>query len=356
MFASASNSPDSATNAHPRDLALRDWIAAQASAFGLLPQTLASASADASFRRYLRIARADGSTLVVMDAPPGLEDLGPFLHVRDAFAACGVRVPAIIHADRTAGFVLLEDFGNTHFLAALDANTAPRLYASATETLVRLQAGTQPGVLPPYDEALLRRELELFREWYCGKHLGVTLTERQHKMLDQCFAALIANNLAQPQVYVHRDYHSRNLMLLGDPAGSGDIGPGVLDFQDAVLGPITYDLVSLLRDAFIAWEEDQVIDWAARYWQQARKAGLPVDPDFGNFYRDFEWMGLQRHLKVLGIFARLKHRDGKDGYLKDMPLVLHYTRKCAERYNAFAGLVDLLDALEGNAAQVGYTF
>jgi len=357
MFASASNSPDPANNAHPRDPVLHAWIAAQAPAYGLLPSTLASASADASFRRYLRIARTDGSTLVVMDAPPGLEDLGPFLHVRDAFAACGVRVPTIVHADREAGFVLLEDFGGTHFLAALDAATAPRLYASATDALIRLQLGTRSGVLPPYDEPLLRRELELFREWYCGKHLGVTLSAKQHQMLDECFAALIANNLAQPQVYVHRDYHSRNLMLLGDPTSAdADIGPGILDFQDAVLGPITYDLVSLLRDAYIGWEEEQVIDWAARYWQQARKAGLPVDEDFGNFYRDFEWMGLQRHLKVLGIFARLKHRDGKDGYLKDMPLVLQYARKCAERYRAFGNLAVLLDALDGAAPQVGYTF
>ncbi len=356
MFASAPNSSASVTPAHPRDPALRAWVDEHAARFCLRPETLASASADASFRRYLRIARTDGSTLVLMDAPPGLEDLGPFLHVREAFAACGVRVPVIVHADPAAGFVLLEDFGSTHFLAALDARTAPRLYGAATEALVQLQRGTRPGVLPPYDEALLRRELELFRDWYCGEHLGVSLTERQHKMLDQCFAALIANNLAQPQVYVHRDYHSRNLMLLGDPAGAGDLGPGILDFQDAVLGPITYDLVSLLRDAYIAWEEDQVLDWAVRYWQQARAAGLPVDADFGHFYRDFEWMGLQRHLKVLGIFARLKHRDGKDGYLKDMPLVLHYTRQCAQRYSAFAGLVELLDALEGAAPHVGYTF
>ncbi len=354
MFASASNSPTSSV--HERDPALLAWVAAHAQRFGLVPETLASASADASFRRYLRIARTDGSTLVLMDAPPGLEDLGPFLHVRDAFAACGVRVPVVVHADREAGFVLLEDFGSTHYLAALDAANAPRLYSAATDALVAIQRGTQPGVLPPYDEALLRRELELFREWYCGKHLGVTLTATQHKTLDQCFAALIANNLAQPQVYVHRDYHSRNLMLLGDPATDADIGPGILDFQDAVLGPITYDLVSLLRDAYIRWEEAQVLDWAVRYWERARKAGLPVDADFGAFYRDFEWMGLQRHLKVLGIFARLKHRDGKDGYLKDMPLVMEYTRKCAERYTAFSGLVALLDALDGAAPQVGYTF
>lgn len=339
-----------------RDAALAAWITERARRFDLRPQTLAPASADASFRRYLRITRGDGSTLIVMDAPPERENLGPFLRVRAAFAACGVRVPAVHEADPATGFLLLEDFGNTHYLAALNARTAPRLYAAATTALIAIQRGTQPQILPPYDEALLRRELELFRDWYCGRHLGLTLTGAQHRVLDRTFAALIANNLAQPQVYVHRDYHSRNLMLLGDPATNADIGPGILDFQDAVIGPLTYDLVSLLRDAYVSWDEAQVLDWVVRYWEQARAVGLPVHADFGAFYRDFEWMGLQRHLKVLGIFARLKHRDGKDGYLKDMPLVLQYTRHCAERYTEFAGLLGLLDALAGAAPAVGYTF
>ena len=291
-----------------------------------------------------------------MDARPGLEDLGAFLHVRDTFAACQVRVPQVYVADPTAGFVLLEDFGNTHYLAALDADTAPALYGAALDALVAIQGGTQPNVLPPYDAALLRRELELFREWYCGKHLGFTLSGDQNAALDRLFALLIANNLAQPQVYVHRDFHSRNLMLIEDPSSPIGFATGILDFQDAVTGPITYDLVSLLRDAYIRWDEEQVLDWAIRYWERARKAGLPVNQDFGEFYRDFDWMGLQRHLKVLGIFARLKHRDGKDGYLRDMPLVLEYVRKCTERYSAFGELRELLDQLEGAAPQVGYTF
>jgi hypothetical protein len=220
----------------------------------------------------------------------------------------------------------------------------------AIDALVLLQVQSRPEVLPEYDRALLLRELMLFPEWYIGKHLGVSMTEAQTVELNKVFDALLANNLAQPQVFVHRDYHSRNLMVL-------DTGnPGILDFQDAVYGPITYDLVSLLRDAYIQWDEEMVLDWAIRYWERAKRAGLPVNPDIDAFYRDFEFMGLQRHLKVLGIFARLYHRDGKDAYLKDLPLVMEYTRKAANRYTALKPLVRLLDALEDKAPQVGYTF
>ena len=184
------------------------------------------------------------------------------------------------------------------------AESAPRLFADATDALIRWQMASRPGVLPPYDEALLRRELELFPEWYLQRHRGVTLSTAQRRTLDAVFDAVIQSNLAQPQVYVHRDYMPRNLMVCTP-------NPGVLDFQDAVFGPITYDVVSLFKDAFISWEEEQVLDWTVRYWEKAKRAGLPVDADFGAFYRDFEWMGLQRHLKVLGIFARLNYRDGK---------------------------------------------
>jgi aminoglycoside/choline kinase family phosphotransferase len=229
-------------------------------------------------------------------------------------------------------------------------DSAPALYGAALQALVQLQTGTRPEALPPYSAELLRREMALFSEWYCTRHLGMTLSEEESVMLERSFALLVASAQAQPQVYVHRDYHSRNLMVLPDH------GPGVIDFQDAVIGPLTYDLVSLLRDAYIHWEEEQQMDWVARYWERARKTGVPVNADFAEFYRDFEWMGLQRHLKVLGIFARLWHRDGKPGYLKDLPLVLHYTRQCAERYSAFDGLVRLLDRLQGRAQEVGYTF
>ena len=221
----------------------------------------------------------------------------------------------------------------------------------ASNALIKMQLASKPAVFPPYDEALLAREMQLFPDWYVTKHLKATLTDAQQQVMNKTFAMLNANILAQPKVYVHRDYHSRNLMV---QENSHDLG--VLDFQDAVYGPITYDLVSLLKDAYISWEEDQILDWAVRYWQSARQAGLPMSEDFAEFYRDFEWMGAQRHIKVLGVFARLYHRDGKDGYLKDMPLVMDYLRKVCERYIELNPMLKLLNQIEGKQAQVGYTF
>jgi N-acetylmuramate 1-kinase len=204
-------------------------------------------------------------------------------------------------------------------------------------------------VLPPYDEALLARELALFPDWYIGKHLGVTMSVDQRTVLDAAFRQILDNNLAQPRVFVHRDYHSRNLMV-------SQPNPGVLDFQDAVFGPISYDLVSLLRDAYVSWSEEQELDWAVRYWERARVAGLPVAADFADFWRDFEWMGAQRQLKVLGIFARLAYRDGKRAYLDDMPRVMRYLRRTCDRYRALGPLLQLLDELEAKQPAVGYTF
>jgi aminoglycoside/choline kinase family phosphotransferase len=312
--------------------------------------SLRAASADASFRRYFRVDLGDGSSAIVMDAPPPQEDVRPFIAVATLFGTTGVSVPTVLAQDVAQGFLLLSDLGAITYLQQLNADTAPALYLDAIDALVQIQMHSQSGVLPDYDRALLQRELMLFPDWYVAKHLGVTLSEAQHKSLNGVFDALLANNLAQPQVYVHRDYHARNLMVL--PVGN----PGILDFQDAVYGPITYDLVSLLRDAYIEWDEEQVLDWAIRYWERAKRAGLPVNPDIDAFYRDFEFMGLQRHLKVLGIFARLYHRDGKDAYLKDLPLVLRYTRKVAGRYKVLAPLIVLLDELEDKAPSVGYTF
>lgn len=314
------------------------------------PESIRPASADASFRRYFRVDGEDGNTYIVMDAPPPQEDVRPFIHVAEVFGQSGASVPRILARDVERGYLLLSDLGNTTYLHQLSHDTAHKLYLDAIDALVLIQAQSKPGVLPEYDRALLHRELMLFPDWYVGKHLGITMTEKQTETLNKVFEALLANNLAQPQVYVHRDYHSRNLMV----ASQGN--PGILDFQDAVYGPITYDLVSLLRDAYIQWDEEMVLDWAIRYWERARRAGLPVNPDVDAFYRDFEFMGLQRHLKVLGIFARLYHRDGKDGYLKDLPLVMEYTRKAAGRYNALAPLIRLLDELEEKGSSVGYTF
>jgi len=329
--------------------ALKQWLTTLQSPV-LQIASLRPASSDASFRRYFRVDGSDDATYIVMDGPPPQEDVRPFLHVAEVFAGTGASVPQIIAQDVEQGFLLLSDLGSTTYLQLLTPDNAHKLYMDAIDALVLLQVNSQPDVLPEYDRSLLQRELMLFPEWYVGKHLGVTMTEKQTASLNQIFDLLLANNLAQPQVFVHRDYHSRNLMVLSKG------NPGILDFQDAVYGPITYDLASLLRDAYIQWDEEIVLDWAIRYWERAKRAGLPVNPDIDTFYRDFEWMGLQRHLKVLGIFARLYHRDGKDGYLKDLPLVMEYTRKVAYRYKELAPLIKLLDELEDKSPQVGYTF
>lgn len=312
------------------------------------PHSLAPASADASFRRYFRVSFPD-RTLIVMDAPPEHEDCRPFLHVAKLFHDAGVHVPDVLAENQEQGFLLLSDLGATTYLQAFPEADPGKMYADATDALVKIQLASRPGALPGYDEALLRRELELFPDWYIAKHLKRELSGMFMDILNEAFSLLLANNLAQPKIFVHRDYHSRNLMVTAP-------NPGILDFQDAVYGPITYDLVSLFKDAYVRWDEQQILDWLIRYWQQAKKVGLPVRADFGDFYRDFEWMGMQRHIKVLGIFARLYHRDGKDGYLNDMPLVKDYLRKACERYREFHPLLKLLDWLEDKEAEVGYTF
>ena len=340
----------------PRTVLLRDWIARQ---FPDRACRIEPASADASFRRYFRVTLEDGATRIVMDAPPEHEDCRPFLKVAALLRAAGVNAPEVYAEDLAQGFLLLSDLGATTYLDRLDAASAPRLYRDACSALIAMQrAPLAADALPAYDRALLERELQLFPEWFVSRHLGVTLDSTQQATLRTVFDALLANNLAQPQVFVHRDYHSRNLMLIegaGVPAGF-PANPGVLDFQDAVLGPITYDAVSLFRDAYIDWEEGQELDFTIRYWEAARQAGLPVHADFADFYRDYEWMGAQRQLKVLGIFARLCHRDGKDGYLKDMPRVLGYLRRTCERYLELRPLARLLDKIEQRPVDVGYTF
>jgi aminoglycoside/choline kinase family phosphotransferase len=320
---------------------------------------IAPASADASFRRYFRVSlRTDTAlpgagprvrTLIAMDAPPPHEDCRPYVAVAAMLAAAGVHAPAVLAEDLAQGFLLVSDLGTRTYVDELTGATAPALYRDASTALVRWQQASVEGVLPRYDEALLTRELRLFPDWYIAKHLGVVLNDSQRATLTGAFRSILANNLAQPCVFVHRDYHSRNLMIC-EPR------PGVLDFQDAVFGPITYDLVSLLRDAYVDWSEEQQLDWAVRHWERARAARLPVDTDFGVFWRDFEWMGVQRQLKVLGIFARLRHRDGKDAYVKDMPRVMGYLRGACARYNELRPLLRLLDELEARPATIGYSF
>ena len=325
---------------------LRDWLKALQASWQLDLDTLQPASADASFRRYFRIAskNPDFGTLIVMDAPPQHEPLDTFIKVDLLLSAAGLNVPQILEQNIAEGFLLLNDLGTTTYLAELNNETADLLYQDATHALVQMQLDSKPDVLPNYDEALLQRELDLFPEWYLNKHLNIELTDLQDAQLKKSFAFIIENNLAQAKVYVHRDYHARNLMV------TAINNPGVIDFQDAVYGPITYDASSLWRDAYIAWPEERVIDWVIKFWEEGRKVGLPMPNDFGQFYRDFEWMGLQRHLKVLGIFARLFHRDGKDGYLKDIPLVLEYAIATANRYIELKPLARILESTRPNKA------
>ena len=340
----------------PRTILLREWLKRQSLCQATCSEQelhIEPASADASFRSYHRVTLADGKTLIVMDAPPEHEDCRPFLHVAALFRDAGVHVPEVHATDLEQGFLLLSDLGNTTYLKVLDEATAPKLYADANAALVDIQRASRPGVLPDYDRALLERELKLFPDWYIARHLGIVLDSKQETVLREVFETILANNLAQAPVFVHRDYHSRNLMVID---ADYPRNPGIIDFQDAVFGPITYDLVSLYRDAYISWEEKQELDFVIRYWEMARKAGLPVRPSFDAFYRDYEWMGVQRQLKVLGIFARLFHRDGKAGYLKDMPLVMSYLRRACERYGELKPLVLLLDQLENRQARTVTTF
>lgn len=318
--------------------------------------SLRPASSDASFRRYYRLdvvpALRDklGATLVAMDAPPERENVPAFIHVAGLLFDAGVTVPAIVARDVDNGFLLLSDLGTTTYLQRLDVDNASFMYSDAVDALIKFQMTSQPGVLPEFDRAFVLREMNLFPEWFIGRHLNATLNDIQQAQLDKVFEAITANVLAQQQVFMHRDFHSRNLMFLDQG------NPGVLDFQDAVFGPVTYDLASLLRDAYIQWDEEIVLDWVVRYWQSAKGAGLPVNPDIDAFYRDFEYMALQRHLKILGLFCRLNYRDGKNVYMGDLPTVMDYVRKTANRYTGLKPLARLLDTLEEKGPQVGYTF
>jgi hypothetical protein len=290
-----------------------------------------------------------------MDAPPEKEDCKPFILVAGLLAKAGLAAPRILDQDLPNGFLVLTDLGRVGYLDALNADPglADTLMRPVLDVLVQWQLSSRAGILPPYDATLLRRELDLFPEWFVGRHLGYQLSDDEKVMLDRTFRFLINSALNQPKVFTHRDFMPRNLMVVESEAA---LTPGIIDFQDAVYGPIAYDVVSLFRDAFISWDEEQEIDWVVRYWEKARAAGLPVRADFGDFWRDYELMGLQRHLKVLGIFCRLKYRDGKDKYIEDLPRFMNYARKTAGRYIALKPLLALLDSLDGKSTEVGYTF
>jgi aminoglycoside/choline kinase family phosphotransferase len=338
-----------------RQQAFEQWLTRVAALHGLLPGTLASASADASFRRYFRIGASVGgqaSSLVIMDAPPPHEDVRPFVRIAGLIRDAGLHAPRVLECDAERGFLLLDDLGTTPYLQALETaspEVADRLMRDALHALVQFQQRVDASSLPPYDETLLMRELALFPDWCVTHEYGLTWSEAQRKQWDGVCRQLVDSALAQPVVAVHRDWMPRNLML-------STPNPGILDFQDAVRGPITYDLACLLRDAFISWDEEREVDWAVRWWDDARKAGLPVDTDFGEFWRQLEWMGLQRHLKVAGIFCRLKHRDGKPAYAADLPRFFAYMTKVALRYRPLQPLLVLMEPMSGQRITQGHTF
>ena len=299
---------------------------------------IAPASADASFRRYFRVTLKDGRSLIAMDAPPDREDCGPFVAVAARMRQAGLHVPQIIEQDLAQGFLLLEDLGSVDYLSALNPDSAESMYSDATGALLRLQLNAPVAGLPPYDRAMLLREMQLFPDWLLGKHLGLVLDTDEQEMLETAFECLVGNALAQPVVCVHRDYHSRNLMLL-------DVdNPGVIDFQDAVAGPVTYDLVSLLRDCYVRWPPEQVDGWVGEYFRAASSAGLLGVADEATFREWFDLMGVQRHLKAAGIFARLNHRDGKSGYLADIPRTLGYVVEVGQRRPGIAPMADYIGA------------
>ncbi|MEO7127469.1 MAG: phosphotransferase [Rhodoferax sp.] len=339
-----------------RETAFHAWLAGVTTAYQLLSASLRAASADASFRRYLRINSASGASFIIMDAPPGQENCEPFVRIAALMLEAGMNVPRMLAWDEARGFMLLSDLGAHTLMDVIDRERPQAnqgLYLQAVDALLMWQRASRPGVLPPYDAALLQRELALFPDWYLTQHRGVAVEGALRETLDKTFATIVAHNLAAPSVYVHRDFMPRNLMV-ASPA------LGVLDFQDAVYGPVTYDIASLMRDAFLSWEEDFVLDITIRYWDKARRIGLldfeDWHRDFGAFYRSVEWMALQRHLKVAGIFARLTLRDGKPKYLADTPRFIGYIRATASRYRELTPLLRLIDRVEGTSAVTGYAY
>lgn len=333
------------------------WLQALAPLHGLLPETLHLATADASSRRYLRISGSSGACFIVMDAPPDSNDVRPFIAIARHMAAdCGLHVPEVLAADEAQGLLLLSDFGDLTYLKALEAASpaeVDRLMRAATQTLLQWQLKGDAARLPAFDESFVRRELQLFVDWCVQGEYGRQWNTTQQKWWDHVCQVLVSNIAEQAQVPMHRDFMSRNLMVCSGSDGAFQVG--VLDFQDAVRGPIGYDLISLLRDTFISWDEEQELDWAIRYWEQARRAGLPVDADFGEFWRQVEWTGLQRHLKILGLFCRLKQRDGKPAYAEDLPRFFAYAIKVSTRYVQLSPLTHLLNDLQGNLVETSFT-
>ena len=343
-------------SADPRKDALQQWLAVIANTHHIQISSLRTASSDASFRRYFRVD-TNQAPLIIMDAPPQHENCTPFIDIAGKLAKAGLNVPAILEKDLENGWLLLTDLGNDTYYQriqqGIDDATLQYLYRDALQALVQMQQASVQG-LPAYDAQRLRDELELFTEWYVHQHCQSQLSDDEKNALEKTFSLLVAHNAKQPCVFVHRDYHSPNLLVCDQDMYGPN--PGIIDFQDAVNGPISYDLASLVMDARTTWEEPQQLDWAIRYWQMARDSKLAVPDDFANFHTDYEFMGLQRNLRILGVFARLSIRDGKDHYLQHMPRVNAYVRQVANRYLVFKPLLRLLDRLDNIEHKVGYTF
>lgn len=350
----AGNTPP--TGSDTRLALVQSWLAPLAEKYGMRVDSLRPASSDASFRRYFRVDTERGS-LVIMDAPPAHEDCRPFLDIARRLDTAGLNVPKILEENIDNGLLLLSDLGNDTYyqriVAGIDDAPLQEYYRDALRALVLMQK-VPADDLPAYDSTRLREELALFPHWYIARHCNTVLSEKEQSALDAIFDQLTAHNAKQSSCFVHRDFHSPNLMINDHPETGR--GPGIIDFQDAVRGPVSYDLVSLVMDARTTWEEPQQLDWAIRYWEMARQEGIPVPADFADFHVDYEWMGLQRNLRILGVFARLSIRDGKPHYQQHMPRVNAYVRQVAARYIAFRPLLRLLDRLDNIETKVGYTF
>jgi hypothetical protein len=356
-YSTPSLSPLVSWSSPQRQALFEAWLAGIAEPQLLNTSSLRLASADASFRRYLRVDSASGYSRIIMDAPPDKEDCKPFVKIAGLLQAAGLLAPQVLAWDEPQGFLLLTDLGAQTMMEGINCDQPESnllRYSQATDALIAWQLASKPSVLPAYDEALLRRELSLFPDWYIVQHRKFALSETQKNTMQSAFELIIRRNLAAPSVYVHRDFMPRNLML------SEPDRLGILDFQDATYGPISYDIASLMRDAFLTWDEEMVLDVTVRYWEKARKVGLMNfegwAEDFGLFYRAVEWMGLQRHLKVAGIFARLTLRDGKPKYLEDAPRFIHYIRNTCNRYRELGPLLKVIDEIEGLQAASGWAF
>ena len=322
-----------------RATAIQAWVASRLNSGEIDMQP---ASGDASFRRYFRIS-SGADTWIAMDAPPDKEDCKPFMRVAGLLRRAGLHAPEVVEADLEQGFLLLTDLGRQTYLDVLGDENADALFADAVTALVQMQAAIKTGDLPLYNKELLQGELDWYPDWYLARHLGTAFSKTETEVWRETCAALIDNAVSQPQVFVHRDYMPRNLMI-------SEPNPGIIDFQDAVLGPVTYDLLSLFRDAFISWDEKRVMEWVRRYWHAAQEARLSLPGDYQDFVRDFDWMGVQRHLKVIGIFSRLNYRDGKSGYLAEIPRFVEYIRLVGAKYSAFSGLLRVFDRVESAVA------